>query len=230
MTAIDRPGLGYTGRLSHGASIHEQAALLADTAAALDIERPILVGHSYGGAVSLAWAVDRPDDLSGLVLLGAASNPWETGLSFYYRVLSHPLGQRFFAPILTAWVPERVVDDTIASVFTPQSEPDGYAPFIGAGLTLRRASLRENALQRASILEEIEELHTQYRTISVPTEILHGDADTTVWLTIHSEPLSRQINGANLVVMEGVGHMPHHAQPQTAVDASDRVAERAGLR
>jgi pimeloyl-ACP methyl ester carboxylesterase len=47
------------------------------------------VGHSYGGAVALAWAVHHPMRLSALVPLAAPSHPWDTGLDPYYRV-SHP--------------------------------------------------------------------------------------------------------------------------------------------
>jgi pimeloyl-ACP methyl ester carboxylesterase len=58
----------------------------------------------------------------------------------------------------------------------------------------------------------------------VPTEILHGDADDTVGLHVHSVPLSRQIPNSNLVVLEGVGHMPHHVVPETLAEAIDRLA------
>jgi pimeloyl-ACP methyl ester carboxylesterase len=59
---MDRPGLGYTDRIDpQGASLAAQAGLLADAAAELGAERPIVFGHSYGGAVALAWALQRPD-------------------------------------------------------------------------------------------------------------------------------------------------------------------------
>jgi pimeloyl-ACP methyl ester carboxylesterase len=228
--AIDRPGLGYTERIDpSGASIAQQADLLARAATELGAERPIVYGHSYGGAVALAWAVNRPEDVSALVLAAAASNPWSTGLGTYYSVISHPLGQRFVVPLLTAWVPDRVVDDQIDSIFAPQEAPQGYHSHIGAGLTLRRVSMRANALQRANLLPEIEAQVPDYGGIDVPVEILHGDADTTVGLGVHSVPLSRQVPGANLTVLEGVGHMLHHAAPEETVDAIDRAAGRAGL-
>lgn len=228
---LDRPGLGYTDRINTaGASIAAQADLLARAAAELGADRPILFGHSYGGAVALAWALDPRHDLSALVLSAAASNPWETGLGLYYTILSHPLGQRFVVPLLTAWVPDRVVDDQIDAVFLPQSAPRGYHAHIGAGLTLRRVSMRANALQRANLLKEIEAQVPRYGGITVPTEILHGDADTTVSVAIHSDPLSRQIPDAVLTVLEGIGHMPHHVAPAEIDAAIDRAATRAGLR
>jgi pimeloyl-ACP methyl ester carboxylesterase len=227
---MDRPGLGYTDRIDpQGASLAAQAGLLSDAATRLGADRPIVFGHSYGGAVALAWALSRPDNVSALVLSAAASNPWDTGLGTYYTILSHPLGQWFLIPLLTAWVPDRVVDEQIDAVFAPQVAPPGYHAHIGAGLTLRRVSMRANALHRRNLLREITAQAPRYGEIDVPVEILHGDADLTVPLHVHSEPLSRQVPGASLSVLPGVGHMLHHADPDAVEAAIDRAASRAGI-
>jgi len=228
--AIDRPGLGYTDRINRsGATIVDQAGLLAATARELGADRPVVLGHSYGGAVALAWAVHHPGTLSALVTLAAPSNPWESDLSTYYKILSHPILGPLAIPLITAFIPDARVKTEIAAIFTPDPVPDGYTDHVGAGLTLRRHSLRANALQRARLLPQIKALHTRYDRIGVPTEIVHGTADTTVGLTIHSEPLSKQINGARLTRLEGVGHMPHHAAEDAIVEAVRRAARRAGL-
>lgn len=228
--AFDRPGLGYTQMIGRNASAADQARLLADAAIALGADAPMVVGHSYGGAVAVAWSVERPDALSGLVILAGATNPWDTGISTYYRFLSHPVAGPIMATVLAAWVPERVVTDSVEGVFAPQSAPEGYGTHFGPGLTLRRFSLLENARQRASLLPQIEAMVPRYAQIPVPTEILHGDADTTVGLRIHSVPLSQQIPEATLTVMDGAGHMPHHADPQAILDAIDRLSARIEAR
>ena len=70
---LDRPGLGYTDRINGtGATITQQAELLQKAAAQLGADRPIVLGHSYGGAVALAWAVTRPDHISALVNVSGA--------------------------------------------------------------------------------------------------------------------------------------------------------------
>lgn len=227
---FDRPGLGYSDRLEPGAEgIVEQAAHLSAAVRALGAERPIVVGQSYGGAVALAWAVHHPDALSALVPVAAPSNPWSTELELYYRVLSSPWGQHLVVPAITAWVPDETVTTAIEEIFAPQSPPLGYSHYVGAPLTLRRVSLRANAMQRASLKEEIRALQPRYAEIGVPTEIVHGTADTTVGLEIHSEKLVTQIPGATLTRLDGIGHMPHHAARDAVIDAIDRAAERAGL-
>ena len=230
VTVLDRPGLGYSDRLDRdGASIFEQADALVAAVAQLGVTKPLVLGHSYGGAVALAWATRHPDATAGLIVVSGASNPWDAPLSTYYRVLSHPVGQWLAVPILTAWVPDHVVTDTIAQIFAPQDTPQGYGEYIGAGLSLQRRALCENALQRASLLGEIQQMVPHYAALSLPVEILHGSVDTTVWPQIHAIPLSRQIAGANLVIMEGVGHSPHHADPATVIAAIDRAARAAAL-
>ena len=96
---------------------------------------------------------------------------------------------------------------------------DGRALVIGSLATLDGLSL-----------EEIEALHTRYAEISVPVEIVHGTADTTVGVSIHSEPLAAQVKDAHLTVLDGIGHMPHHSAPEAVVSAINRAATRAGLR
>jgi len=228
---LDRPGLGYTDRInSSGATLTQQAALLSQAARELGAHRPIVMGQSYGGAVALAWASQHPDRVAALVPVAAVSNPWTTPLDPFYRVTSSWWGQTLVVPLLTALVSEARIESAIESVFPPQSPPEGYADHVGALLTLRRNSMRENALQRANLLDEIRAMVAGYGRISVPTEIVHGTADTTVGLAIHSEKLVRQIDGAVLTRLTGIGHMPHHVAEDEVVAAIDRAALRAGLR
>ncbi len=227
---FDRPGLGYTERLnSTGATLTQQAKLLRDAARQLGAERPIVMGQSYGGAVALAWAAHYPNDVAALIPVAAASNPWGTPLDPFYRVTSSWWGKALVVPLITAFVPKSVVTSSVESVFAPQDAPKGYADHIGASLTLRRISLRANADQRANILSEIKQLVPLYAQITAPTEIVHGTADTTVNLEIHSAKLVNQIDGAVLTRLPGIGHMVQHVAVDAVIAAIDRAAARAGL-
>lgn len=227
---FDRPGLGYSDPVSpDGSSITDQAATLVAAARELGAEKPLVAGHSYGGAVALAWAVHHPDDISGLVALSAASHPWDTGLTTYYKILSHPVLGRIVIPLIAAYVSDDIVQRELISVFEPESPPDGYSAHFGPEMTLRRAQTRSNALQRRNLLEEIEALSPRYPEIDVPVEILHGDADWAVGLHIHSIPLRDAVDEAHLEILEGQGHMIQHTAPEAVIDAIDRAAKRAGL-
>ncbi|RKT34213.1 pimeloyl-ACP methyl ester carboxylesterase [Roseovarius halotolerans] len=230
VTLLDRPGLGYTDRINRsGATIRQQAELLSDAARQIGVENPIVLGHSYGGAVALAWAVHRPDHIAALVPLSSPAKPWDSDLSAYYKLLSHPVLGPLVIPFLTAFVQDERVERAVESIFEPDPVPPGYIAHIGAPLTLRRNSLRANALQRAQLLDQITALQPALDALDLPIELVHGTADTTVGLHIHAEPLARQLDSASLTRLPGTGHMPQHADEDAVVAAIDRAAGRAGL-
>ncbi|WP_170513714.1 alpha/beta fold hydrolase [Ruegeria atlantica] len=228
---FDRPGLGYSASFNpDGETIEEQAVILQKAAAQLGAEKPIVAGQSYGGSVSLAWAVTRPDNISGLVLIAAAAIPWETPLDGFNTLAATPTGNVTALPLITAFVPEWYVEKALDKVFAPQTAPEGYADHFGPGLTMRRASMHANAKQRANLLEEVRALQPRYGEIEVPTEIVHGTADDTVGLGWHAHRLIEQIPGAELIELPGIGHMPQVVAAPEVAAAIDRAAQRAGLR
>lgn len=237
VTIFDRPGLGWTGRArDYGGAWSrpaepplEQAALLQRAARQLGIERPVVVGHSFGGAVAFAWALS--DDTTGAVVsVAGVANPWPGDLGWLYKVNSSPVGGALFVPLLTAFAPRAAIEDTIHSIFAPQPAPPGYVDHVAPGLTLRRHTLRANARQVNQLRPYIVEMSARYGELDLPVEVVHGDADDIVPLAIHSAPLPDQISGAQVTVLDGVGHMPHHVAPDAVVAAIDRAAARAGLR
>ena len=80
MLFFDRPGLGWSGR---GPGNNETLSAQVDTIAALmdrlGIEKAVIVGHSFGGAIATAFARQHPDKTRGLVFLSPASHPWPGG-------------------------------------------------------------------------------------------------------------------------------------------------------
>jgi pimeloyl-ACP methyl ester carboxylesterase len=235
---FDRPGLGWTGRLpGYGGAWNnaeetplEQAALLQKAADRIGVKDPIVLGHSFGGIVAIAWGLSRPEDTSALVLVSAVSEPWPGELGWTYTVNGSTLGGALFVPLITAFIPQSYVSTSIESVFAPQEAPQRYADHLGVGLTLRRSSLRANSQQVNALRPHVVEMQKSYDTLTMPIEAVHGDADTTVPLAIHAEVLMGDVPNGNLTVLEGQGHMPQHTAPAEVVAAIDRAARRAGLR
>ena len=238
VTLLDRPGLGWTEQIAPAhkqawstahASPREQARLLKAATDQLGVSNPIILGHSFGGIVGYAWALEF-DDLAGFVSVAGVANPWPGDLGWTYRLNGSAWGGALAVPVLSAFVPQTYVETTLESIFEPQSAPEGYLAHVGAALSLRRHSLRANARQVNWLRQYVIEMSAQYGDIKVPVEIVHGDADTIVPLAVHSARVPGQIAGANLTVLPGVGHMPQHTHPDDVIAAIDRVAMRAGLR
>ena len=227
--ALDRPGFGWSDPLPEAQDLQAQARHLRAAAAHLGAARPIVLGHSYGGAVALAWATDAPDSLAALIPVSAPSHSWSTGLPWLYKLTAPLPGQALLVPLITAWTPKSLLVSEVSAVFDPNKMPQGYAQHFGPEMTLRRVTLRTNARQRAALKAEIEEMIARYPALTLPVEIVHGTEDTTVGLKIHSEPLLRALPNAHLTPLEGVGHMPHHAAPQEVIAAVHRAHARAAL-
>jgi pimeloyl-ACP methyl ester carboxylesterase len=64
----------------------------------------------------------------------------------------------------------------------------------------------------------------RYGAIRAPTVIVSGDADRIVRADLHSRALEREIPNARLVLLPGVGHMPHLAAPDRIVAEIDALA------
>ncbi|MEL6806343.1 MAG: alpha/beta hydrolase [Pseudomonadota bacterium] len=238
VTMLDRPGMGWTEQIDPAhkrafstahASPRDQARLLKAATDQLGVTNPIVLGHSFGGIVGYAWALEF-DDLAGFVSVAGVANPWPGALGWTYRVNGSAWGGGLAVPVLSAFVPQTYVETTLASIFEPQAAPDGYLEHVGAALSLRRHSMRANARQVNWLRPYVVEMSARYGDITVPVEIVHGDADTIVPLAVHSAKVPGQIDGANVTVLPGVGHMPQHTNPDDVIAAIDRVATRAGLR
>ncbi|PRY95188.1 pimeloyl-ACP methyl ester carboxylesterase [Hasllibacter halocynthiae] len=239
VTAFDRPGLGYSGRLpGYGPlSLDAEGPLaqgrhLRRAAGMLGIGAPILVGHSFGGIVSLGWAMSDLDSTSpaaarGYVSLAGVAMPWPGELGLYYRLNGGPLGA-VTTPLVSAFVPGRVVADRIEDTFAPQPAPQGYADFIGARLTLRPTTFRANVRQVNTLRPHVVAMARRYPELRLPIELVHGTADRTVPIEVHSRPLADLVDGAALRELDGIGHMPHHVAPDACLAAIRRAHARAG--
>jgi pimeloyl-ACP methyl ester carboxylesterase len=228
---FDRPGLGYSENLhASGESPQEQARHLADATIKIGVEHAVLVGHSYGAAVAMAWALERPDQAAGLVSLGGVLNPWPGGLGAWYDITGSWLGGLTIVPLIATFATKGMAEKSVESIFEPDPIPDEYLDYVGSDLTLRSKVLRTNARQVGGLRPYMVELSQQYERLELPIEALHGSADTIVPLSIHSQPLSERLTNVNLTVLGGVGHMPHHANQSATIIAIKRATYRAGLR
>src|SRR5215470_14495788 len=76
--AIDRPGSGYSKRApGASAALTAQGDLIAKFIHTMGLERPLVVGHSLGGAIALAIALEHPECAGGLALIAPLTAPQE---------------------------------------------------------------------------------------------------------------------------------------------------------
>ena len=228
---FDRPGLGYTPELApFDVSVTDQAELLASAAQAIGADKPIVAGQSLGGAIMLAWAVSRPDNIAAAVSISGVAYPWKGNLDALTNSLAHPFIGPILSRLVAAWISTEYVGKSLNETFKPQKLLTGYAEHIGIPLILRPSSIMANARQRKTLKGDLRMIADQYASLTVPIEIVHGDSDTIVPLHVHSKRLAEDVKNANLVTLEGIGHMPQHISHDAVIAAIHRAASRAGLR
>jgi len=221
---VDRPGQGFTARLGRGdAAPDAQAAVIAGVLDRLGVARAIVVGHSWGGSVAAAFGVTHPSRTAGLVFLAPATHPWPGGVDFTYHLAVVPGLGRAFVGAVVPWLGRLLMPGALRGVFAPDAVPEGYARAIAAELVLRPAAFRANAEDVHDLHGHVTRLSPRYREISAPTLIVTGDSDPIVLADIHSAGLARDIAGARLVMLAGIGHMPHHAARARVVAEIERL-------
>ncbi len=228
--SVDRPGHGWSDRIDGRAmaSPARQAAVIAEALRAIGAPRVIVVAHSLGGAAALQFALNHADQTAGVVMIGAVSHPWPGGIAWYYTPASQPLIGPLFAHTLSLPMGTVAMTSGVAGVFAPQRAPENYIAAAKIPLVLRPSNFQANAQDVAALKAFVTEQYPRYAGIAAPVAIVAGEVDKTVSTDIHSRALAKQIPHAELTILPGVGHAPHHFAPDVIVAAIDSVAGKIG--
>jgi pimeloyl-ACP methyl ester carboxylesterase len=208
---IDRPGLGYSDPLPNGAyRIADQAEFIRSALANYGVTRPIVLGHSLGGAVSLAWATQAPETVRALVLLSAVTTPWIKYHNVYAWWHALPVIGHMSALIVNIIAYDTIIQGNIDGTFAPNSAPKTFRQDMGVDLVLRWRSIVANARHRKYLVQQVTELSRQYSTLKMPIHAVSGDVDTAVPHQLHITGIKNAAPHAQIHMLQGLGHMPHY--------------------
>jgi pimeloyl-ACP methyl ester carboxylesterase len=225
--AFDRPGSGYSVRGDRSAaSVDAQAATLAKAIRSLGLGRPIIVGHSLGGAVALALALDHPDCVGALALISPATHPIpKPPRAFRALAIRSPLLRRLFA--WTVATPGGLVARQLAmrEVFAPEAPPPDFAAAGGGLLALRPANVEAASADLIAAEMDLKSMPTRYPSITVPVGVLFGRGDRLLDWRVHGESMRQEIPSLDFQLVDG-GHMLPVTQPDVCAAFIQRVAAR----
>ncbi len=227
--AFDRPGYGKSDRRRlMDASPWAQARLIRDAVQGLGVDRPIVVGHSYGAAVALAWAMAYPGELGGIVAISPISFPSA-------RIEALVFGPRatLGAGDLFNLTVGQAVDPALLSLMWQYIyQPNGIPARIRDEYPFGLASVRETtmAIAEDSGLQQTELWRSAfaYPTCRTPVHVLAGASDTLVSHIMHALPMTQVLPDARLTCLPGMGHMLHHFATEEVAAAVAEVASRGG--
>jgi pimeloyl-ACP methyl ester carboxylesterase len=217
--AFDRPGFGYSDRpRSRAWTPAAQADLIARALERIGVERAVVVGHSWGTMVALAMALDRPDVVSGLLLLSGyyygtarpdvvpASIPAIPVLGDLMAHTVSPLSGLLIGPA------------AVKASFSPAPVSDKFSTFPIA-MTLRPSQVRATAADTAMMVPGAVALSRRYAELALPIIVMAGEGDLIAGSGRHAERFVEEVQGAELRIVPGQGHLFHYAVPEQVAAA-----------
>lgn len=211
--AIDRPGFGY----STGGYVpfERQLTTIHTLLARLGVRRPILVGHSYGGTISLGYAERYPHELGGLVLVDAAAAGMHPGS--LERAQSH-LIQFLQLPVIRQ-ISEVTFSQLLRTVSAESGDSEAFAPEAVApahehrllAINMTNGNLEALAGENLAASGVIEKIDRRLRTIETPAVVVQGAEDHLVG-PVYGRRLAAELPHSRLEMLYG-GHMQPYVHP-----------------
>lgn len=223
--AFDRPGYGYTDRPRDiDWTPEQQAKLLVAACARLDVEKPLVVGHSWGTLVALAWALNDPDRLGKLALLSGYFYETRRPDAALMALMGSPaLGDAIVNTV--APLQARLTGPLgIKQIFSPNSATDAFLGEMPFDLMLRPKQLHATAKDSGQMPKAAARLSRRYSQLRLPMVILWGDGDKLVKQGDQSAKLAVHLPHASAIELEGVGHMVHHVAPAKVAAVIETLA------
>ncbi len=212
---IDRPGSGYSGA-APSQSLKAQGDLVAKIIDALDLRKPLVVGHSLGGAVALALALDHAESIGGLALIAPLTNPVAAAPDLF-RGLAKPnrislwLGAWTLGPIVTL-LRSGVTRET---AFAPDPMPLAFWNRGGGLLAARPSAPIAAARDIGDQPTELPLMTARYASLAMPVGVLFARQDHVLDAKEQGEVFCTQATGVDLALVDG-GHMLPVTQPRAS--------------
>jgi pimeloyl-ACP methyl ester carboxylesterase len=194
VVAWDAPGFGHSSDIDESWRAAQFADALAAFIAALALEWPHVVGHSFGTMIALSMFERHREVPASLVLVGGYAG-W---------VGSLPPDEVARRVAMFVGMAE------LGDAFDPRSYPGLFSELIPADreaslVTTMRENIRPATIRAVGHLGAEADLRPLLPTIDVPTLVLHGGADARSPLT-NAEALHAAISTSQLAVLPGLGH------------------------
>jgi pimeloyl-ACP methyl ester carboxylesterase len=208
--APDLIGYGYSDKpRNFDYTIESQAKVIAGLIERLGCKDVILIGSSYGGAVAATVALNRPELVTKLVMVGAVSNN-EPKRYLMMRLVRTPLLGDVVSPLLAS--SRRLLRARMKRIYDRHQQVlDEFR--VDARFLPLRAAGTHRAIIRTVRNWDANRIQREAHLIKQPTLLLWGDNDPDVPLRDGKE-LQRKIGNSRLIVFKDCGHHPQEEYPE----------------
>ena len=210
--AFDRPGFGYSERPRDRLwTAAAQAALFMKALKQLDVEQPVVVGHSWGTLAALDMAVQFPADIRGLVLISGYYYPTIRLDAAMSAPLALPIIGDAMRYTLSPVTGRLLIKQSVKAMFSPAATPRSFTDAVPHEMVLRPSQLRAEGEDGTLMVSSAARLKRHYGELRLPIHIFAGAADKVVDVDAHSRRLHRDVPQSSLTVVPDAGHMVHYA-------------------
>jgi pimeloyl-ACP methyl ester carboxylesterase len=204
VVALDMPGHGRSD-VPPPFDLNQQAEALVGAFPAMEVERAICVGASWGGALALHLALNHPACVAALALLGSSAERQTPFRRAKYRLLVAAV-RRFG---LGRWLARRQIAPLMFSAQARREQPALVEEFVRSATAVPREALVRAAL---AVAVEAPDVLGRLGEVAVPTLVLCGREDRGYPPAL-SEHLAAAVPGARLAWIEGAGHLAPLERP-----------------
>ncbi|NJC40611.1 pimeloyl-ACP methyl ester carboxylesterase [Brevundimonas alba] len=222
MTAFDRPGHGHSGRDAGTGSAWRQAELIHAALTMLGLERPVIVAHSFGGAVAMALALRFPGSISGAVLIAPIAFPEPRPEMMMFGPRALPFAGDGLS-LLAAPADAVMLPALWNAMFLPQRMTAAFRDGFPFELASGRTQLQADGQEALEMIRSLARSAPLYAACQTPVQVLQGDRDLVVNPLLHGRPLAAVLPRGRFVNLPGLGHMAHHFAPERVAGAIDEV-------
>ncbi|HBZ10207.1 MAG TPA: alpha/beta hydrolase [Bacillus bacterium] len=222
--AFDRPGYGYSDRPEGKVTPISQAALIREALKEIGVDEPIIiVGHSWSGTMTLSYAQQFPEEVAGIVLLGAAmfkeGYPAENGDALSKIVTTPIAGDFILNTLLRTALGKGLAKSTVNSTFFPENAPEEYLEETIA-LGFRPDQFKANREDVLEFPKTSKKISSTYSNIDIPTIVVVGEKDPFGTIE-QGKRLINEITNSQLQVIPNIGHMIPILHPTVVMEAVD---------
>lgn len=221
--SIDRPGFGY----STGGYVpfERQLSTIHELLDKLGVNRPILVGHSYGGTISLGYAERYPNDLSGLVLVDAAAagthpSAFQDVQARTIQFLQLPVIKQIADATFSQLLRKASAEMGDKEAFNPEPVDPAHEHRILA-INMTSGNLKALAGEYLAAGEVVEHIDKGLHAIKVPAVVIQGAGDRLV-KPMYGRRLAADLPNARLEMLYG-GHMQPYDHPAAVAAAIESI-------
>jgi pimeloyl-ACP methyl ester carboxylesterase len=226
VVAIDRPGHGSSDRpTGKGATLEYQAELLHRTLLSLAISQPILVGHSWGASLALAYSLKYPSEVSGMVLLAPAAYPDKGENKLLRSIINTPFIGDVSLLLGKPLVARLMLRQALDQAFHPQAVPNNYFK-VASSLWLGKKQLKAYIEDEWALNDSLRRMSQRYSDIRIPVVIVTGDEDKIVSPKENAYRLQTVISGSQLIELKNAGHEIPQTHPESICSALMLISQK----